>query len=251
MKQYFKCKVGVLFLLGIFAFQSCEKNDKEIEDEASTAATSSSSSSSTNTSTSTDQTPTQGILETKPENYPAGYGVDFESNSIASLDQQPNFQYDLKELAYRIKDVVTGAYGGRPVIFLWGNAASATQAKALNISTFAGAGLGLSGFNNFKYVTKAMKDSLKADAVFPINPYDESVYPWKDGFIQMSESTLLAAYQVLVIGDKVVRLEEAQSPVWLIKTAEGNYFKFQHIERQGGGHVPIRWYRFKASEIEN
>jgi len=47
-----------------------------------------------------------------------------------------------------------------------------------------------------------------------------------------------------------VRLAEANSPVWLIRTAEGNYFKWQHIERQGGGHVPIRWYRFKPNEID-
>ena len=76
-------------------------------------------------------------------------------------------------------------------------------------------------------VTKLMQDSVKADKVFPINPNDSIKYPWKDGFIQMSEALLLGAYQVLMIGDKVVRLPENQSPVWLIRTAEGNYFKWQ------------------------
>jgi hypothetical protein len=199
----------------------------------------------------TEQTPKEGILETKPDNYPLGYGVDFETDSIVSLDQYPTFQYDLKMLAYRIKDPVTGAYGGRPVVFLWGDVSMAHPAKALNVSVFAGFGLGLDGFNEFQYVTKAMRDSLKADAVFPIDPSDESLYPWSDGFMLMSEALLLNAYSVLVIGDKVVRLEQSQSPVWLIKTSDGNYFKWQHIERQGGGHVPIRWYQFKSDEIKN
>jgi hypothetical protein len=199
----------------------------------------------------TEQTPKEGILETKPDTYPLGYGVDFETDSIVSLDQYPTFQYDLKMLAYRIKDSVTGAYGGRPVVFLWGNVASANPAMALNVSAFAGFGLGLDGFNEFQYVTKAMRDSLKADAVFPIDPSDESLYPWSDGFMLMSEALLLNAYSVLVIGDKVVRLVEAQSPVWLIKTSDGHYVKWQHIERQGGGHVPIRWYQFKSNEIKN
>jgi len=198
----------------------------------------------------TDQIPSTGILETKPQNYPAGFGVDFETDSIVSLDEYPHFKYDLKMLAWRIQDPVTSAYGGRPVVFLWGNDSTPTKAVALNVSEFAGIGLGAEGFAEFKFVTKIMTDSLKADHVLPINPGDSITYPWKDGFIQMSEATLLSAYQVLVIGDKVVRLAEKDSPVWLIRTAEGNYFKWQHIERQGGGHVPIRWYQFKPNEID-
>jgi hypothetical protein len=198
----------------------------------------------------TDQIPSTGILETKPQNYPAGYGVDFESDSIVSLDQFPNFKYDLKMLAWRIQDPVTGGYGGRPVVFLWGNTSTPTRALALNVSSFAGVKLGAEGFAEFKYVTRAMEDSLRADNPLPIDPNDTTLYPWKDGFIQMSEALLLNAYQSLVIGDKVVRLAEAESPVWLIRTSDGNYFKWQHIERQGGGHVPIRWYRFKAFEVD-
>jgi hypothetical protein len=201
---------------------------------------------------STDQTPTEGILETKPQNYPSGYGVDFERDSISSLDLHPDFQYDLKMLAWRIQDTITGAYGGRPVVFLCGDESTVTKAKALNVSEFAGIGLGVDGFTEFKYVTKSMQENVKADGVFPMstNANDSSLYEWKDGFMLISESTLLAAYSVLVIGDKVVRLEEAVSPVWLIETSDGNYFKWQHIERQGGGHVPIRWYQFKSYEIE-
>ncbi|MFT3753094.1 MAG: hypothetical protein QM800_09530 [Paludibacter sp.] len=197
----------------------------------------------------TDQIPSTGILETKPQNYPEGFGVDFETDSIVSLDEYPNFKYDLKMLAWRIQDPVTGAYGGRPVVFLWGNTATPTRAMALNVSEFAGIQPGPEGFAGFKYVTKAMEDNLKADNTLPIDPNDTVLYPWKDGFIQMSEATLLSAYQSLVIGDKVVRLAESVSPVWLIRTSDGNYFKWQHIERQGGGHVPIRWYRFKAFEV--
>lgn len=198
----------------------------------------------------TDQIPATGILETKPQNYPKGFGVDFESDSIVSLDEKPHFKYDLKMLAWRIQDPVTGVAGGRPVVFLWGNSSTPTKAVALNVSEFAGIGLGPEGFAQFKYVSKAMKDSLKADLNLPINPNDSILYPWKNGFLQMSEATLLGAYQSLVIGDKVVRLAETVSPVWLIKTSDGNYFKWQHIERQGGGHVPIRWYRFKPYEID-
>ena len=198
----------------------------------------------------TDQIPSTGILETKPQNYPEGFGVDFETDSIASLDEHPDFKYDLKMLAWRIQDPITSAYGGRPVVFLWGNDSTRTKAMALNVSEFAGIGLGAEGFAEFKFVTKIMTDSPKADHVMPINPNDTILYPWKNGFIQMSEAALLSAYQALIIGDKVVRLAEANSPVWLIRTAEGNYFKWQHIERQGGGHVPIRWYRFKPNEID-
>jgi len=198
----------------------------------------------------TDQMPSVGILETKPQNYPAGFAVDFESDSIVSLDQQPTFKYDLRMLAWRIKDTATGSYGGRPVVFLWGNTASQTKALALNVSTFASIPLGADGFTAFKHVTKEMKLALKPDTVFPINPDDTTLYKWQDGFIIMKEDLLLNSYKVLVIGDKVVRLEQNVSPVWLIKTAEGNYFKWQHIERQGGGHVPIRWYRFKSNEID-
>ncbi len=198
----------------------------------------------------TDQIPSTGILETKPQNYPAGFGVDFESDSIVSLDEFPHFKYDLKMLAWRIQDPVTSSYGGRPVVFLWGDESTPIKAMALNVSEFAGIGLGAEGFAEFKYVTKLMQDSVMPDKVFPINPNDSIAYPWKDGFIQMSEARLLGAYQVLVIGDKVVRLPENQSPVWLIRTSDGNYFKWQHIERQGGGHVPIRWYRFKPYEMD-
>lgn len=197
---------------------------------------------------STDQTPAEGILETNPQNYPAGYAVDFETDSIVSLDVHPDFVYDLKMLAWRIKDTITNVYGGRPVVFLWGDESATSQAKALNVSEFAGIGLGEDGFNEFKSVTKAMEANLEADGIFSLNMND---YNWSDGYILISEDTLLAAYSKLVIGDKVVSLEESVSPVWLIKTSDGNYFKWQHIERQGGGHVPIRWYQFKSYEIEN
>jgi len=198
----------------------------------------------------TDQIPNTGILETKPQNYPEGFGVDFETDSIVSLDEHPNFKYDLKELAWRIQDPVTGVAGGRPVVFLWGNTTTVTKAMALNVSEFAGIELGAEGFAVFKYVTRAMEDSLKADGKLPINPNDTVLYPWKNGYELMSEATLTSAFQVLLIGDKVVKLAEADSPVWLIRTSDGNYFKWQHIERQGGGHVPIRWYRFKSYEMD-
>jgi len=227
----FKYRFHLCIFLGVILFSGC----KNVMDENSFF---------------TDQVPNTGVLETKPQNYPAGFGVDFETDSIVSLDQYPNFNYDLKELAWRIQDPVTGDAGGRPVVFLWGDESTKSKAMALNVSEFAGIGLGEEGFAQFKYVTKAMEDSLRADAKLPINPNDTLLYPWKDGFIQMSEATLLSAYQALVIGDKVVRLAEVDSPVWLIRTSDGNYFKWQHIERQGGGHVPIRWYRFKPFEMD-
>ena len=197
----------------------------------------------------TEQIPSTGILETKPQNYPAGFAVDFETDSIVSLDEYPDFEYDLKMLAWRIMDEKTGAYGGRPVIFLWGDQSTQRNAKALNVSEYAGIGLGAEGFVEFREVTLAMQSALQADGVFPINPDNEEQYPWKDGYILIEEEELTDAYSVLVIGDKGVRLPEKSSPVWLICTADGNLFKWQHIERQGGGHVPIRWYRFKGYEI--
>jgi len=196
------------------------------------------------------QIPNTGILETNPQNYPEGFGVDLDTDSISSLDEHPTFKYDLKMVAWRIQDPITGVAGGRPVVFLWGNESTSTKAIGLNVSEFAGIGLGSEGFAEFKYITKAMENSLKADSKLPINPNDTILYPWKDGYIQMKEATLLSACQALVIGDKVVRLTESSSPVWLIKTSNGSYFKWQQIERQGGGHVPIRWYRFKRSEMD-
>src|ERR1035437_6161783 len=90
----------------------------------------------------TDQIPSTGILETKPQNYPEGFGVDFETDSIVSLDEHPHFNYDMKMLAWRIQDPITGVAGGRPVVFLWGNDSTRTKAVALNVSEFAGIGLG-------------------------------------------------------------------------------------------------------------
>ena len=175
----------------------------------------------------TEQIPSTGILETKPQNYPAGYAVDFETDSIVSLDEYPDFEYNMKMLAWRIMDEKTGSYGGRPVIFLWGDETKDRKAKALNVSEYAGIGLGAEGFVEFKEVTLAMQSALQADGVFPMDPNNEELYPWKDGYIILDEAELVEAYQVLVIGDKGVRLPESGSPFWRLYAAEGIFLSLE------------------------
>ncbi|WP_282035954.1 leucine-rich repeat protein [Saccharicrinis aurantiacus] len=191
-----------------------------------------------------------GVLETKPQLYPAGFGVNFVKEEIVSLDENPDFKWDLKMKAWRIMDPETMSYGGRPVVFLYGDESTNPNTMGLNVSESSGVELAYLGFDNFKYVTADMQKQLKPDGVFPINPDDEALYPWANGFITMSESLLFDAYDTQVIGGRGVRLPESEAPVYLIKTTEGKFVKWQHIERQGGGHVPIRWYVFSDDEVE-
>ncbi|WP_282035957.1 hypothetical protein [Saccharicrinis aurantiacus] len=197
-----------------------------------------------------DQTPSTGTLETKPQNYPEGFGVNFVSEEIKSIDEFPDFKWDLRMKAWRIMDPETGSYGGRPIVILYGDESTDPNTKALNVTESDDMGLGREAFNSFNFVTKKMIEGLRPDGVFPIDPDDEIKYPWKDGFIQISEQLLMDAYDTQVIGGRGVRLEEVEAPVYLIETTEGKLLKWQHIERQGGGHVPIRWYIFKDNEIE-
>ncbi len=212
----------VFILIMILAIISCEKNSEDF-------------------GTYTSEDSHEGTLETNPKTYPSGYGIDFETDSIVSLDEYPDFEYDLKMMTYRINDTITGDYGGRPVVFLYGDSTTTESASAVDMTTFSDTYIGSDGFDALTTISEDMTKSLACDGAFDL---DTANYEWSNGYMLISEDELESYYDVLVIGDKVVDLTEDESPVYLIETSDGNYFKWQHVERQGGGHVTIRWSVF-------
>lgn len=178
-----------------------------------------------------------GSIETNPQSFPAGGGLDMDgiiAGRIAQLDTAPNFEYDLKILAYKTSQ------GGRPAVFLWGNQASAESVKAVDVSALSGIGLGLVGFDEFTTVTQEMIQGLASDGLFDFDPTTDVDNSGKPDLTKLEQE-----YTKLVIGDKVVRLEEAEQPVFLIQSREGTFYKFQHISREGGGKANIRWARME------
>ncbi|HAA12246.1 MAG TPA: hypothetical protein DCE41_11315 [Cytophagales bacterium] len=184
----------------------------------------------------------EGEVQINPASFPAGGAVDLnleDTGVVAQLDSVPSFLWDLKILAYRTSQ------GGRPAWFLFGDDTSPDAVMALDVSNFAGIGLGLAGFDSFTSVTADMQTSMSADGVFDFDPsadVDSEGNP---------DGTLLAqAYVGLVIGDKIVNLEADQQPVFLVRSREGLYYKFQQMARQGGGAVTLRWARFADDALE-
>ena len=179
----------------------------------------------------------EGIIQTNPQNFPSGGGIDFdadETGQIAQLDTAANFQFDLRIIAYRT------AEGGRPAVFLFGNETSTSSVLALDISGFSGIGTGANAFEGFLEVTTEMINALEPDGVFDFDPKVDV-----DAQGRPLLEILEKAYSALVIGDKVVRLDEVDQPVFLIQTREGKMYKFQHVSREGGGAVTIRWARLE------
>ncbi|MBN7817001.1 hypothetical protein [Algoriphagus pacificus] len=179
----------------------------------------------------------EGVIQTNPQNFPSGGGIDFDANEtgqIAQLDTAASFQFDLKIIAYRT------AEGGRPAVFLFGDETNASSVMALDISSFSEIGTEPIAFQNFQEITAEMINALEPDGVFDFEPevdLDAQGRP----ILEILED----AFSALVIGDKVVRLDEVDQPVFLIQTREGKMYKFQHVSREGGGAVTIRWARLK------
>ncbi len=179
----------------------------------------------------------EGSIQTNPQSFPAGGGLDLDFNGIggiAQLDTAMGFQYDLKILAYKTSD------GGRPAIFLSGDESSSGAAEAVNVSDVSGIGLGASGFESFEIVTDEMIAALAPDGVFAFDPAVDVDDTGKPDIVKLESE-----YEKLVIGDLVVRLEEAEQPVFLVKSREGDLYKFQHITREGGGVAKVRWARLR------
>jgi len=184
---------------------------------------------------------TEAYVEIQPQSWPAGGGLDLGLNgtgAVGQMDIDPEFNWDLKVIAYRTNQ------GGRPAIFLSGNTATTEKSYAVNVTQNFGVGIGLDGFTAFTSVSSAMIDSLKADGIFSFDPLvdvDENGNPDAD--------LLLTQYDNLVIGNSVVDLAESEAPVFLIKDLEGKYHKFQHVRRENGGRVLLRWGSFDPSQI--
>ena len=178
-----------------------------------------------------------------PNNFPAGFGLDLsagDTGRVAQLDEVTNLEWDILFITYRTSS------GGRPGVILFGdsrNSAAATQAA--NVTDGLGAGVGSTGFNGFTTVTTNMQSALSADDEFLFDPeldVDER------GLADIA--ILTAAYQDLVIGDRIVNLEEANQPVYLVRDRSGNLYKFQMVSRESGGPATVRWSRFNDSDIE-
>lgn len=178
-----------------------------------------------------------------PNNFPGGIGLDFSAGDnglLVQLDNEANFEWDIQVITYRT------AEGGRPGVILWGdsrNSAAATQ--AVNVSDGLGATTGKTGFDGFTRVTTAMQQALSADDEFLFDPVLDV-----DGQGRADIDILLAAYQDLVIGDRIVNLAEADQPVYLVRDRSGNLYKFQMVSRESGGATILRWEKFNAASVD-
>lgn len=169
-----------------------------------------------------------------PSTFPLGGGLDLSASDtgrVAQLDVE-DIDWDIQVKTIRTQD------GGRPGVFLFGDDQTTGSVKAVNVSELSGIATGSTGFSGFERVTAAMISALSADGVFD---FDES---------SRDAALLATAYEALVIGDRIVNLEEAEQPVYLVEDRGGDYFKFQLIRREGGGAVFIRWAKFTQDAVE-
>ncbi|MCE7990648.1 MAG: hypothetical protein HEP71_01655 [Roseivirga sp.] len=183
----------------------------------------------------------EGTININPNNFPAGAGLDMsegDTGRVAQLDAEPNLPWDLMIITYRT------AAGGRPGFLLFGDETSNSSVKAINISEHSGIGTGLAGFNAFTRVDQTMTSNLQADGVFNFNPVTDV-----DGQGRADGTILQAAYDALVIGNRIVNLASADQPVYLVATREGFLYKFQMVERVSGGQTTLRWARFSNDAI--
>ncbi len=191
----------------------------------------------------TDTATYEGTASINPNNFPAGIGLDLsagDTGRVVQVDEMSNLEWDIQVIAYRT------AEGGRPGVILWGdsrNSAAATQ--AVNVTDGLGATSGKTGFDGFVRVTTAMQQGLSADDEFLFDPVLDV-----DAQGRADIDILEAAYQDLIIGDRIVNLAEADQPVYLVKDRSGNFYKFQMVSRGQGGATTLRWARFDASSID-
>lgn len=178
-----------------------------------------------------------------PNNFPAGIGLDLsvgDTGRVVQLDEVTTLEWDIQVIAYRT------AEGGRPGVLLFGDDRNtAAAAQAVNVSSGMGVATGSAGFNSFTQVTTAMQQALQADGEFLFDPEQDV-----DGQGRANVEILEAAYQDLVIGDRIVNLEEADQPVYLVRDRSGNLYKFQMVSRAQGGVTALRWARFSSDSID-
>ena len=184
----------------------------------------------------------EATININPNNFPAGGALNLtldDIGKVAQLDVETTFDWDIKIIAYRTSQ------GGRPGVFLFGDSESTSAVKAVNVSELAQIGLGDTGFDEFTRVTVAMQEALQPDDVFGFDPLVDV------DIMGNPDLTLLeAAYQNLVIGDKIVNLPEADQPVFLVRSKGGVLFKFQLVRRENGGDTLLRWSRFGQDAID-
>lgn len=188
-----------------------------------------------------DTTTYQGSININPANFPAGGGLDMnegDTGRVAQLDAEANLPWDVQVIAYRT------SMGGRPGFLLFGDENSSLPVRALNVSEAEGIGTGLTGFNSFTQVTATMTGNLQADGEFTFDPVTDV-----DGQGRADATTLQAAYDNLVIGNKIVNLDPNDQPVFLIASREAILYKFQLVERANGGQTTFRWARFSNDAI--
>lgn len=176
-----------------------------------------------------------------PATFPKGGGIDLsagDSGIVAQLDT------DAIEWDIQIKAIRTGA-GGRPGVFLFGDDQSAEAVRAVNVSELSSLETGSSGFEAFERVSAEMLSALAADGVFTFDPETDL-----DSEGVPDAEALASAYQDLVIGDRIVNLEEADQPVYLVEDRGGSFYKFQMVSREGGGGATIRWAKFTSDAID-
>ncbi|MDW3194225.1 MAG: hypothetical protein R8G66_17760 [Cytophagales bacterium] len=183
----------------------------------------------------------EGNFNINPGTFPEGGGLDLSASDtgvVAQLDT------DAIDWDIQIKAIRTGA-GGRPGVFLFGDDQTTGSVQAVNVSERAGIGTGATGFTSFERITTEMVDILAADGVFTFDPSTDL-----DGEGKPDATALAIAYQDLVIGDRIVNLEEADQPVYLVQDRAGSYYKFQMVLRENGGNVVVRWAQFTADALD-
>lgn len=188
-----------------------------------------------------DTTAYEGSININPNNFPAGGGLDMnegDTGRVAQLDTESNLPWDLMIITYRTSQ------GGRPGFLLFGDESNPLPVRALNVSENNGIGTGLAGFNSFTQIDQSMTSNLQADGEFTFNPETDV-----DGQGRADGTILQAAYDNLVIGNRIVNLEPDDQPVFLVATREALLYKFQLVERANGGQTTLRWARFGNDAI--
>lgn len=191
----------------------------------------------------TDTATYEGTANINPNNFPAGIGLDLsagDTGRVVQLDEVTALEWDIQVVTYRT------AEGGRPGVILFGDSRnSAAAVQAVNVTDGLGIASGGAGFSAFTNVTQAMQQALSADDEFLFDPVLDV-----DANGRADIDILTAAYQDLVIGDRIVNLAEADQPVYLVKDRSGNLYKFQMVSRAQGGATTLRWARFADDAIE-
>lgn len=191
----------------------------------------------------TDTNTYEGTANINPNNFPAGIGLDLsagDTGRVVQLDEVTTLEWDIQVITYRT------AEGGRPGVLLYGDSRnSAAAVQAVNVSDGMGVGMGASGFSDYTQVTTTHQQALSADGVFQFDPMTDV-----DANGRADITILTAAYQDLIIGDRIVNLDEADQPVYLVRDRSGNLYKFMMVSRAQGGATTLRWARFADSAID-